>query len=98
MEIEGKFAVFTVDEQAITGCPERIDVTRLDVFSMYGRLTERTQEIIQRKSADDDEIFHEERAAIIPDSFQIAKDKQLIDDMVNRIVGEQAKYAPDPDF
>lgn len=86
MDIEGKYAIFTPEEQLITGFEEKQEIQNIDVFTLYGKYKERQSDLHRRITADSNELLHYERAAILPDALQLMKDKQAIDIMASRLI------------
>ena len=91
MDIEGKYAVFTPEEQQITGFGEKHELRSIDVFDLYSLNNNRQIELKARMTADDDDLLHYERAAILPDALRLKKDKQIIDKIADQIVTAQVE-------
>lgn len=91
MDIEGIYAFFTPEEQLITGLGEKHDLRTIDVFELYDLHKNRQAELRARMVADDDDLLHHERAAIMPDALRLSTDKQIIDNLVDQILDVQVE-------
>lgn len=66
MDIEGQVATLTDEEQALTGHEAVVMVDEIDISALLEACIRRREGLEQKRTSDDDELTHAERAAIGP--------------------------------
>ena len=97
MELDGKFAKPDCEyERWLLGVDGDIEITpELDVRDLLSTVRARRVELQNRKAADDDELTHDQRAALPADEVALVSDEKYAKRVVDTIFVKQLELYPE---